>query len=307
MRILGHIHSWNDEEVIDRSLEALLAQSRSLDGILIVDNASTDSTLEREFPEQVHVIRNRANLGTSGAVAVGFRYAIEHDYDWIWVFDADTAPRPEALETLLALFESLSDDVKAKVSVLASLPIDTSDGQLCYGLRFTSRGVRRARPEPGAEHYPFHGGIWTGCLFRIEAVRAIGIPSENYVLDWGEFEYGYRAMRSGFLAFMHTKSIVDHNIGGEPGLKRTSRRIGPVQFSLKELPPIRCYYLVRNILYFWLYEFHERNVHTLFACFVHVSKFMGSYTLAPVSNGSRMRACFRGLWDGMFKRMHRRF
>ena len=29
---------------------------------------------------------------------------------------------------------------------------------------------------------------------------------------------------------------------------------------MRELPPIRCYYLVRNLLYFWLYEYHARTV-----------------------------------------------
>jgi hypothetical protein len=35
-------------------------------------------------------------LGASGAIRVGFAYALEHGFDWSWVFDADSVPEPEA-------------------------------------------------------------------------------------------------------------------------------------------------------------------------------------------------------------------
>jgi glycosyltransferase involved in cell wall biosynthesis len=45
VRIVGHIHTFNDEEVIDRSLHALLRQTCPVDEIILVDNGSTDGTL----------------------------------------------------------------------------------------------------------------------------------------------------------------------------------------------------------------------------------------------------------------------
>ncbi len=76
MKILGHIHTFNDEEVIDLSLQALLDQTYPLDEIVLVDNASTDGTLQRNFPSKVTIIRHTENLGTSGAVATGLQYGI---------------------------------------------------------------------------------------------------------------------------------------------------------------------------------------------------------------------------------------
>ena len=68
---------------------------------------STDGTLDRTFPERVTVVRNSTNLGTSGAIQMGFAQALEQGYDWTWVFDADSVPEPDALENLLAFFERL--------------------------------------------------------------------------------------------------------------------------------------------------------------------------------------------------------
>jgi glycosyltransferase involved in cell wall biosynthesis len=44
MRVLAHIHTFNDVDVIDRTIDAVRRQTRPVDGILIVDNASRDGT-----------------------------------------------------------------------------------------------------------------------------------------------------------------------------------------------------------------------------------------------------------------------
>jgi len=47
MRVLAHIHTFNDADIIDRTIESVQRQTRPVDGILVVDNASTDGTLDR--------------------------------------------------------------------------------------------------------------------------------------------------------------------------------------------------------------------------------------------------------------------
>src|ERR1700732_61843 len=69
MRVLVHIHTFNDADFIEQALDGLQRQTRAADAIRIVDNASTDGTLDRTFPEHVTVIRNSTNLGSAGAVA----------------------------------------------------------------------------------------------------------------------------------------------------------------------------------------------------------------------------------------------
>src|SRR5947209_6680991 len=107
MRVLAHIQAFNDVDVIGQLLEALQRQTRRPDAILLVDNASTDGTLDKVSPEIVTVVRNSENLGPSGAIRIGFARALEQGFDWTWVLDADTVPEPDVLEKLLAFFEQL--------------------------------------------------------------------------------------------------------------------------------------------------------------------------------------------------------
>lgn len=307
MRILGHVHSFNDEDVIDRSLSALLKQTYPLDHIVLVDNGSTDGTLLRQFPENVTVIRHPENRGTSGAVITGLQYAINQGYDWIWLFDADTAPHCDALERLVNFYRSVPADLQRQLWLLSSIHVDPHGPALPYQSVFTVRGATPVGPDPARDFFEIDATIWSGSLYKLSAVQQVGLPSADYVLDWGEYEYGYRGKRHGYRALTHRLSIVEHNIGGGPALGLTRYRLGPVSFRMRELPPIRCYYLVRNMVYFWLYEYHVRNVHTLLPCFLRIGKLVLNFALRCVTRWGQLSACLRGVSDGLRKNMSRRY
>lgn len=307
MRILGHIHTFNDEDVISRSMKALLDQTHALDEILIVDNASTDGTLDRTFPEIVTVVRHPENLGTSGAVVTGFQYALDHRYDWIWVFDADSAPRQDALARLLVLYDSLPPSVQEATRLLASLPMDCTTKTPYHGVVFDRDGFHQLRVEGDEEYYEFDGGMWTGSLFKVDAVRKIGLPSSDYVLDWGEYEYGYKGKRAHLKAFMHLRSIVDHNIGGRTSLVLATGRLGPLSFPTIEFPAIRCYYFVRNTLYFWLHEYRPFCLRRSISTFRETALFTLNFMTRPIARRTEWIACLMGMRDGILKNMGRRY
>ena len=119
MRVLAHIHTLNDEAVIEQLVEGLRRQTRPPDAIIIVDNGSTDKTLDRTFPENVTIVRNSRNLGTSGGVRAGLAHGLEHGFDWTWLFDADSVPEPDALENLLDFYQSLASSEQDRTCFLA--------------------------------------------------------------------------------------------------------------------------------------------------------------------------------------------
>lgn len=325
MKILGHIHTFNDEEVIDRSLHALLDQTYPLDEIVLVDNASTDGTLQRNFPSKVTIIRHTENSGTSGAVATGLQYGIAHHYDFAWILDADCVAEKDALEKLVALYESFPIELKAQVWRLSSLPMEhpkwaaweyslrsarfagNTIPQPRHGIVFTSRGSTRVAPITGQPVYECDGTIWSGNLFKLSAVEKIGLPNPDYVLDWGEYEYGYIGKSAGYRAFMHQSSLLQHNITGISTASFTTYRVGPVAFNMLEMPPIRCYYLVRNVLYFWFYEYPHRNIQTIVPKVYKVLMLTLNFILRPFSHWPQLSACLRGFRDGLLRKMQRRY
>lgn len=299
MRVLAHIHTFNDADIIDRTIGAVLRQTRRADAILIVDNASSDCTLDRPSLKNATVLRHQQNLGTSGAVATGLRFAVEHDYDWVWVFDADSLPAPDALERLLDLYTGWPEDRQQETGFVACLPRNQRDGKPYHGGVFTPEGIALVEPAPEQRQYPCHITIWSGCLYRLAAVRRIGLPNADYVLDWGEFEYGWRLMQLGYKGCIDQNAVLHHNIRGSPSLNPIDLRLGWSTATFYEFPPIRCYYTCRNILYFALYEVAQRRPGLVFRAVLRVGKLTVNFLLRPRHHAGQILACFRGAWHGV--------
>src|SRR5271170_672939 len=301
MRVLAHIHTFNDADIIDRTIAAVVRQTRPVDEILLVDNASTDGTLEQPAVRHTTVLPHRENQGTSGAIHSGFCYALEHGYDWIWVLDADSLPEPDALEKLLDLYAGWPRSGSGVTGFLACLHYNVADGVLAHGGVFTAHAFAPVRPAPEEPYYLCHATIWSGCLYRLAAVRQIGLPNPDYVLDWGEYEYGYRVMKAGYKGFTHQGAVLQHNIRGYASLTSAAVKLGPATFRLYEFPPIRCYYRCRNTLYFALYDYDggQGRFRLILHAILGLARLTANFLLRPRTRGEQILACSRGLWHGV--------
>jgi glycosyltransferase involved in cell wall biosynthesis len=308
MRVLALIFSFNDADVIAQSTEAVLRQTRPVDEVLVVDNASRDGTLDQISQKKVTVLRHQDNLGASGALCSGFRYALERGYDWVWTFDADAAPEPDALEKLLELYEGWPQSQQDETGFLACLYHNIDDGIPHHGCLFREDGrIAPCQPGPEPRYYPCHFTIWAGCLYRMEAVRQIGFPNADYVLDWSEGEYGYRVMKAGYKGIVHQDAILRLNIGGYRSVTPVTVKLGPARFSFYEYAPIRCYYSCRNLLYFALNEVTQRSPRLVLGTFVRVTRMMMNFLVRPWNHGEHISAIFRGIWHGVTGNMAARY
>jgi GT2 family glycosyltransferase len=308
MRVLAHVHTLNDEAVIEQVLDGLRRQTRPADAIVIVDNASTDRTLDRTFPENVTIVRNPENLGTNGTIRIGFAHAMEHGFDWTWVFDADSVPEPDALENLLAFFDRLPPAERERVCFLAC-GLENAEGEIRHiPVMFTDSSIERVPIEPGAGHTECDYFTWTGSLFRMPAVAKIGLPSADYVLDVGEVEYGYRARQLGLTSYLVHDAVTHQDVGRPPGVVVSKTlTIGRWKLAFREASPIRCYYATRNHLYFWLYQCQPRQLRGVLRAIVIALFSVISFVLRPVSHRRQLIASLRGLWDGLTAHMERRY
>jgi rhamnopyranosyl-N-acetylglucosaminyl-diphospho-decaprenol beta-1,3/1,4-galactofuranosyltransferase len=320
MRVLAHIHTFNAADVIDQALDAIQRQTRPPDAILIVDNGSTDGTLNRMFPEQVTVIRNPANLGVIGSIRVGIAHALGHGFDWIWILDADGVPEPRALERLLELYDCWPQSLRDETGFIACLPRAEPDGVPLHGYLFTRHGRFLVTPAPEQRYYPCHLTIWSGCLYRLAAVHRIGLPNGDYFIDRGEVEYGYRMMKAGYKSFIHQDAEIRQHVSIFSLSKRL--KLGPLTLTFYELPPLRCYYTVRNTLYFALYDQADGRWSALRELWRVRSRpgrgplsgiawqaglFTLNFALRPRNHGEQIRACLRGIWHGVTGNMTARY
>ena len=308
MGVLAHIHTFNDADFIEQALDALQRQTRQLDAIVIVDNASTDGTLDKTFPKGVTIIRNSTNLGTSGAIQIGFAHALEQGFDWTWVFDADSVPEPDALENLLAFFERLPPWEREQVCFLACRLMNAEGEVRHRPMMFTNSTIEDMPIEGESDYTRCDCFIWTGSLFRMPAVTKIGLPSADYVLDVAEVEYGYRARQLGFTSYMVHSGITHQDVGRAPGVVVTRVwNIGRFKLAFPEVSAIRTYYISRNLLYFWLYQFRPLHPRRVVYSIARVLLFPTNFLLQPVSHRRQLIAYMRGLWDGLTGHMERRY
>ena len=96
------IPTYNEKENIENIIRAVFGLDKVFH-ILIIDDGSPDGTasivkeLQKEFPERLHLIERKGKLGLGTAYIAGFKWAIEHKYDFIFEMDADFSHNPNDL------------------------------------------------------------------------------------------------------------------------------------------------------------------------------------------------------------------
>jgi GT2 family glycosyltransferase len=95
------IVNWNGERYLERCLAALLAQTVAPNEIVLVDNASSDASLEivRRFPS-VRLLVQGENLGFARGNNLAISAASE-GAEWVALLNPDAFPEPRWLEELL--------------------------------------------------------------------------------------------------------------------------------------------------------------------------------------------------------------
>ena len=111
------IPTYNERENIEKIIRAVLGLEKVFD-ILIIDDGSPDGTsnivrklMDNEFSSRLHIIERSGKLGLGTAYITGFKWAIEHDYDYIFERDADFSHDPNDLPRLYSACHDEGYDV----------------------------------------------------------------------------------------------------------------------------------------------------------------------------------------------------
>jgi glycosyltransferase involved in cell wall biosynthesis len=108
MRVLVVIPAWNEEASIATVVHEVHSALPGVD-VLVVDDGSTDKTGPRAREAGAVVAHLPYNLGVGGAMRLGFRYAVERDYDTVVQIDADGQHDPAFAPQLLERIEAGAD------------------------------------------------------------------------------------------------------------------------------------------------------------------------------------------------------
>ena len=96
------IPTYNEKENAEVIVRKVFSLEKPFE-ILIIDDGSPDGTadiikaLQREFPGALHMIQRNGKSGLGTAYITGFKWAVEHGYDYIFEMDADFSHNPDDL------------------------------------------------------------------------------------------------------------------------------------------------------------------------------------------------------------------
>jgi dolichol-phosphate mannosyltransferase len=99
------IPTYNEKENIENIIRAVFSLEKTFH-ILVIEDGSPDGTativkvLQKEFPDRLFMIERTGKLGLGTAYITGFKWAIEHKYDYVFEMDADFSHNPNDLPRL---------------------------------------------------------------------------------------------------------------------------------------------------------------------------------------------------------------
>lgn len=250
VRIAAVIVTYNRKELLKENIKSLLLQDRALDGIIIIDNHSTDGTQEEVRTcfsaniDHIHYYYMSHNTCGAGGFEYGTRVAYEMGYDFIWLMDDDG--RPMENSTLRKLVEV------AENRNLTGSPFILNSMVLCDDANLTlmiGRTQSRKQVEEMAENdlivsmdtamiNPFNG-----TLISRELVRLIGVPNGAFVIYGDESDYAYRALDAHAFVAKVTTSLYYH-----PRPSNVVKLFGKY-FTIIQSAKWKYYYYSRNSIY----------------------------------------------------------
>lgn len=111
------IPTYNEKE----NIEAIIAAVMNLPidfHVLVIDDGSPDGTAEivkrlmaERFQDRLFIVERQGKLGLGTAYIAGFKWAIEHQYDYIFEMDADFSHNPKDLLKLYDAIANMGADV----------------------------------------------------------------------------------------------------------------------------------------------------------------------------------------------------
>lgn len=209
--------TYNEAENIRALIESVLAQNPNIE-MLVVDDNSPDGTasIVKEFMKnnpKIHLIERSGKMGLGTAYVVGFKYALENNFDYIIEMDADFSHDPKEIPSMLKKIEQY--DV-----VLGSRYID--------GIRILNWPISRLILSYGASLYtrwitglPIKDTTGGFKCFRrrvLESINLDEIRSNGYAF---QIEMNFKAWKKGFTIVEHPIIFADRT----QGKSKMSRKI----------------------------------------------------------------------------------
>ena len=226
MKVTIIIPNYNGKHFMEPCLASLKEQTCQDYKVLVIDNASTDGSLEymKEHYPKIEVIALDKNYGFSKAVNVGIQHSTT---PYVILLNNDTTVDPHYVEEMVKAIERSPRifSVSSKMIQMYHPELIDSAGDLYTLLGW---GVCRGTGRP-VSNYTEADEIFTACagaaIYRRSAFSKIGYFDENHFAYLEDIDIGYRAKIYGYKNTYCPTALVYHVGSGTSGSKYNSFKV----------------------------------------------------------------------------------
>lgn len=206
------IPSWNGKNLLEDCLNSLLKQSFREFEIILVDNGSTDTSVEfvKEKIPQVKIISLQKNFGFAKAINEGVKVST---LKYVVFLNNDTEVDKNWLKSLIDCADSHPEVISVNSKLLNFYDRDIIDG---VGILINEVGQARSigwqekdKGQYGKEQYIF-GATGGASLFNREDFVKVGGFDEKYFMYSEEVDFSFRAQFLKYKSIFCPKAIVYH-------------------------------------------------------------------------------------------------
>jgi len=259
------ITNYNGKHFLEACLNSLERQAFKDFEVILVDNGSSDGSLEyvRENFPAVRIIALAENLGFCGGNNVGIR---EARGEYIALLNNDAEAHPRWLEELKNALDNHNDvGFCASKMFLQDQPgiIDAAGG-IFYSCGVGAQRGYREREDGrfGEAEYVF-SACAGAAIYRQKMLDDIGLFDEDFFAHGEEVDLSFRAQLRRYKCLFVPTAVVHHTGGGTMKHDSDERRYlwhrnrfyvlvknMPADLLIKNLFPIVCYSFLRDVSWF---------------------------------------------------------
>jgi GT2 family glycosyltransferase len=285
--------TFNSALVIRAFMDSLLKQTHTHFIVYVIDNASTDATLEclGEYHDpRIVIVRNFTNVGAAEGNNIGIRAALKDDCSCVVLINNDTAFKEDLLfELLLGLKQHRSDMVVPKILYFDRPNKIWSAGGYFSWWRGSARHFGSDRNDDGQfDRSRFVDYSPTTCmLIKKEVFDVVGFLDANYFAYFEDTDFCYRARQAGIKLLYISSAQLLHRVSSLTG--RDSN------FTVRYCIRNHVYYVLKNfpswqrLFYLPALQFHvvakfillRRNLSTFWLAEKAFSEGISLYLLQP--------------------------
>jgi GT2 family glycosyltransferase len=256
------IVSLNLKEDTLACIDSLIQAGAALEELIVVDNGSTDGTVEaihNKYGDKIAIIANAENVGLSLAYDQGAQRAFDQGVEWVLLINNDTEVAPDffsAIEQALAKNQDYQLFHPAVMyysdpDIIWHIGSKRIPGTLIW------RDMYRGKPysPEWPELLPMDCISSCAMLIPREVYEKVGLFEPKFIIYWDEVDFCWRAHLAGYRMAAITKARVWHKVSK----------------TMNQTKPRARYLYIRNQLYFYRKSAHGLQRPLMYAFLLYKS------------------------------------